>query len=328
MTKTGTLIREFQNAKGDNMESWHSYPKVYNLGHPAIAELLKDDVIAEEKVDGSQFSFGLFDHPEEGEVIRCRSKGAQLNIVAPDKMFQRAVDTVTSLRPLLHKGWTYRCEYLQKPKHNSLAYDRVPEKHLIVFDVNPAYETYLPYGEKRTEAERIGLECVALLTSGTITDAAEVREFLERTSALGGQPIEGVVIKNYTRFGRDAKALMGKFVSEKFKEIHAGEWKKSNPKQGDILERLIEKYKTPARWEKSYQHLREAGKIEYAAKDIGQIMKEVPEDILEECREAIKGELFNWAWSHIRRGVTGGLPQWYKEKLLERQLNAPEEESE
>ena len=37
-----------------------SYPKIYSLGHAAILDLLDGRVIVEEKVDGSQFSFGLF----------------------------------------------------------------------------------------------------------------------------------------------------------------------------------------------------------------------------------------------------------------------------
>lgn len=38
-----------------------SYPKIYALGHKAIEELLHDDVCVQEKVDGSQISFGLLD---------------------------------------------------------------------------------------------------------------------------------------------------------------------------------------------------------------------------------------------------------------------------
>ena len=38
-----------------------------------------------------------------------------------------------------------------------------------------------------------------------------LRELLQTTSVLGGQKIEGVVVKSYLRF--DKKALMAKFVS-------------------------------------------------------------------------------------------------------------------
>ncbi len=71
----------------------------------------------EEKVDGSQFSFGIFN----GE-IKCRSKGAQLVIDAPEKMFIPAVNVVRELAPLLKDGWTYRGEFLGRPKHNTLCY--------------------------------------------------------------------------------------------------------------------------------------------------------------------------------------------------------------
>lgn len=44
------------------MDSFHSYPAVFNLGHKAIESLLTSGpVIVEEKIDGSQFSFGVDD---------------------------------------------------------------------------------------------------------------------------------------------------------------------------------------------------------------------------------------------------------------------------
>ncbi len=135
--------------------SYHSYPKVHALGHRGIAEILQEPVIVEEKVDGSQFSFGVFD----GE-LKCRSKGQQLIIDAPEKLFNHAVATSIELAPILRDGWTYRCEYLQKPKHNTISYSRVPEKHLIVFDVNSGHEHYLSRDEKVAEAARIGNDIV------------------------------------------------------------------------------------------------------------------------------------------------------------------------
>jgi len=134
------------------MNSWHGYPSLYNLGRRAIERLLKVPVNVEEKVDGSQFSFGV---TEAGE-IKVRSKGAQLNVVAPEKMFARAIDVVKELAPSLTPGWTYRAEYLAKSKHNSLMYSRVPVKHLIVFDVCVGEEAYLSYGDKAADAGRIG----------------------------------------------------------------------------------------------------------------------------------------------------------------------------
>ena len=33
--------------------------------------------------------------------------------------------------------------------------------------------------------------------------------------------------------------------------------------------------------------------------------------------EEIKEKLFNHFWQQIQRGITAGLPEWYKQKLLE-----------
>jgi hypothetical protein len=303
--------------------SWHSYPSIYALGHKHLEELLLDPVIVEEKIDGSQFSFGVFDIDGRRE-LKCRSKGAQLNILAPDAMFKRGVEVVQGLADKLTPGWTYRGEYLAKPKHNALAYDRIPKDHIILFDINTGEESYLSYSQKEEEAARIGLEVVPLMHLGVIQDVQHFRSFLDTVSCLGGQKIEGVVIKNYLRFGRDKKALLGKFVSEAFKETHAREWKAANPNRADVVQCLIASLKTDARWHKAVQHLREAGQLEDSPKDIGLLMKEVPIDVENEEVEFIKDKLFDWAWPQIRRGITAGLPEWYKERLLERQFSTAE----
>lgn len=314
------------------MDSYHSYPKIYQLGHAYLSELLFDEVLVEEKLDGSQFSFGKFaisplDFAIRADIppqfIRCRSKGAEIHVDAPEKMFVEAVRSVQNVFPLLREGWTYRAEYLAKPKHNVLAYNRVPNGHLIIFDINTGNETYLSYEEKKAEAERLGFEVVPKLYQGKIESAEFFRDLLDRESILGGQKIEGVVVKNYSRFGRDKKALMGKFVAEAFKEIHNADWKDRNPGQADILTRLVEKYKTPARWNKAIQHLREAGQLEDSPKDIGKLIQETEGDILKECEDEIKSDLWHWAWSHVRRGCTHGLPEWYKEILLKKQFENP-----
>lgn len=305
------------------MTSWHSFPSIYNLGHRAVADLLQYPHVIEEKVDGSQFSFGVFQLPEDPTQydLRIRSKGATMLVDAPEKMFIKAAETVKQLCEHLHVGWTYRGEYLAKPKHNALAYDRVPNGHIILFDVNTDEETWLSPVEKRAEAERLGLETVPVLAIDTIggkTSLEDLRTILDETiSILGGQHIEGVVVKPLIPlFGRDKKTLMGKFVSERFKEVHNKEWKKSNPTHRDILERLAETYTSPARWNKAIQHLREAGQLEQSPRDIGKLVREVPNDIKQEAEADIKDILFAWAWPHISRAVIRGLPEHYKNELL------------
>lgn len=304
----------------------NSYGKIYNVGHASLMgpqSLLDGEVVVEEKADGSQFSWGIID----GELC-ARSNGSQLNLDAPEKMFTKAVETIKKLEPLLKHGWVYRSEFLQKPKHNALCYDRVPKDHLIIFDICRGQENYLSYKDKCVEAKVLGLEVVPLLYygDGAKLDMSKFKELLDRTSVLGGAKIEGVVIKNYSRFSRDGHVLMGKHVSEAFKEVHKKEWKESNPTNKDILMNLIAEYKSKARWQKSILHMEEQGILTHSPKDIGLLIKETQKDIELECVEEIKDKLWNWAKSHVLRGSINGLPEYYKEKLLERQVEEQAEQ--
>ena len=311
------------------MSSWGSYPSIYNMGHKAIQELLNGPVNVEEKIDGSQFSFGLVEaspvdvvyreDPVLGPLaLKLRSKGAVMHIDAPEKMFALGGATVRELGPLLHPGWTYRGEFLAKPKHNSLTYDRTPKQNVILFDVSTGDQEYLGYDEKMAEANRLGLEVVPLLFQGYIDNIEEFRKFLQTTSCLGGQLIEGVVIKpaNYDQFGVDKKVLLGKLVSEQFREAHSKSWRIDNPTTKDIIGKIGDTYTTTARWQKAIIHLRERGLINDDVSDIGLIIREVPEDIKKEHEDEIKSVLFSHFWPQIRRLTTRGLPDWYKQSIL------------
>lgn len=300
-----------------------SYPKVYGLGHAAIKDIFLDPVLVEEKVDGSQFSFAVL-----GGVLHMRSKGATVydeseggRVGEGGGMFSAAVDYVESIRPHLLNGYIYRCEYLNKPKHNTLKYARTPENWLILFDVEVFPEhSFLDVGERNEEAFRLGLEPIPFYDGVDVHSAADIDELLDQESFLGGPKIEGVVLKNHSRFGRDGKFLAAKYVSEAFKEKHGKEWKASNPKSKDIIQTISEDLRTEARWEKAIQHMRERGELTNTPRDIGPLMKEIVEDVKAECEDAIREALFKWAWRDIARQVGRGAPEWYKRRLMEAQF--------
>lgn len=288
-----------------------------------MTDLFLDQVLVEEKVDGSQFSFGTYYPKIDGKggprTLRVRSKNQEMQVGSPEKLFERAVETARRLEDLLHPGWTYRAEYLSKPKHNTLAYSRVPEANLIIFDICTGHEEYLLYDAKVEECNRLGLEVVPRLFEGKVTSYEQFKEFLNRESILGGTTVEGVVVKNYFRFGRDKRILIGKYVAEGFKEKNEGNWKKENPTQSDIIVKIADVYRAEARWEKVIQHLRDAGKLDESPKDIGLLIKELGLDVEKDSADDIKDMLFAWAWPHIRRRLTAGFPEWYKDRLAKSQ---------
>lgn len=293
--------------------SWHAYPKVWALGHRAIQDILKGPVLCQEKIDGSQISWGVF-----GGVLRIRSRGTELVLDAPDKMFQVAVDELRTRQHLLEDGWTYRGEFLRGPHHNALAYDRVPKGHIALFDINYGEESYAAYAIVRDQANLLGFDVVPLIYEGMIDDPQQIHAMLDRVSILGGAKIEGVVVKRYDLWTAEGKAAMGKYVSEAFKEVHKQTWTTSNPKAGDILQMLCTQYHAEARWEKAVQHLRDTGQLQDDPHDIGPLIKAVQRDLVEECEPEIKDTLWKWASAHVLRSATAGLPEWYKAQLLER----------
>lgn len=297
-----------------------SYSSIFALGHRALGtDFLSGPVVVEEKLDGSQLS-AMVD--ADGELV-MRSKGADIIIDNPPAMFKAGVDAFLELATEMVPGWVYRGEYLQKPKHNTLAYARVPAKHVIIFDIDRGGQDYLDPDEKRTEAGRLGLEVVPTFFEGRVESLDALKALLERESCLGGAKPEGFVLKRYDAFGEDKKTLMAKYVTEAFKEVHGGEWRKANPKSGDIIQSIIESFKTEARWQKAVQHLRERGVLTDSPKDIGALMREVAEDVSKEAQTDIRDTLFKYAWPHIHRGITAGVPQWYKDQLARRAF-APE----
>ena len=291
-----------------------SYSQINTLGHRYVQNITNGRFIVEEKVDGSQFSFCR----RRDGTVEFRSKGA---VVYPEDagMFQKACLAVLRVRDQLNFDWIYRGEYLQKPKHNVLAYDRIPRNHIAIFDIEMEPGVFMCPANKYTEANLLGFDCVPYFGGGTTPETAVsiIDESMQQTSFLGGQKVEGVVIKNYDQFGPDKKFMIAKVVSAQFKEIHRHEWKQENPSKSDIVAMLVAGLRTPARWNKSIQHLREAGVLLDAPQDIGLLLKEIKTDIEREAADEIKERLFKHFWPQISRGVTMGFPEYYKGKLNE-----------
>lgn len=304
----------------------HSYSSIYALGHPAIKDLLTVPVIVEEKIDGSQFSF-----MRVGQDVYFRSKSAEVHPETTDKLFKNAVQYVLSVKDKLVENWVYRGEAVCSERQNVLKYNRPANGFIYLYDIETSpYNFLLPtdkydstHGGKEVIAAALGMEPCIRLFEGNLTDLDIINNLLSKESCLGGPKIEGVVIKprDYQLFGRDKKVLMGKYVSEEFKEIHRREWRGSNPTKGDVIQVLASALTSEARWNKAIQHLREAGELESSPRDIGKLIREIQEDTKKEAEELVKDRLWKWAWPQLQRKVSAGFPEYYKKKLMENQFN-------
>lgn len=297
-----------------------AYPKIFHIGERYIPNLLKDNIEITEKVDGSQFSFGK---DSNGELC-MRSKGQDLSHVDYQNfpaMFKDAYNQVMRMTCLdAVKDTFFYCEYLNKPKHNVLKYDRVPRNNLYLFAVLKRGEFVSDTIELFQWADLLEIERPNVLALGNVVAMSPdffVNDFLELDSVLGGTKIEGIVIKNYHYPAQVGDLIIpisaGKFVSEVFKEKHQKDWS-TMIRQGGI-QAFIEGFRAEARWNKAIQHLAEQGQILGSPKDIGSIIKEVHKDILEEETDYIKESLFSMIKGDIMRKSIAGLPEWYKMKL-------------
>lgn len=311
----------------ESNSSWHSYSSIFNIGHAAAKPLTQttEKVFVQEKIDGSQFSFGVF----SGE-LRVRSKGVVMDPDVPASMFTKAIAAVRSVQDKLVEGWTYRGEFLSKPKHNVLPYGREPKNNIVLFDIEHADCAFLSPFNVEEEALRLRMDYAPIFYSGMGCDLthAMLLSYLDKTSILGKCPIEGVVIKplEYNIFGADKKVLMAKYVSEAFKEKHIGEIKneKANSTLEGIANQLVLQYATPQRWRKAIQHLKENNQLSFEPKDIPIVMKEVIEDIEKDSVEEIKDYIYSRINKKLHRGFTCGVPEYYKKYLLERQFENEE----
>ena len=70
-----------------------AFPKIIALGGVGIGSIFDEEVEITEKLDGSQFGFGIVD-----DTLVVRSKGKEQDLDNPDKMFIEGVEYVRSIQ--------------------------------------------------------------------------------------------------------------------------------------------------------------------------------------------------------------------------------------
>lgn len=261
----------------------------------------------------SQFGLGI---NEDGELV-MRSHH---QVISPENcpdMFRGAVDYVCSLDLNWVSPNTYfYCEVLCKPKHNTIAYGRVPLNHLVLFDASSP-DGWFDRKHLGEFEMRLGIDLVPELYRGFV-NVETLRILLSTPSFLGGSIVEGVVVKNYHETvapGGRMQPLFVKLVNEQFKEQNKVDFKDRTLR--GTVEAYVASFQNEARWMKAVQHLRDQGLLQGEPRDIGSLVKEIDRDIKDEEEDNIKDALYKLCIHEILRKAKNGLPEWYKAKLIE-----------
>jgi hypothetical protein len=298
------------------MKTLSHYPKALTLGSAMTSKIFDGSVIVQEKVDGSQFRFGK---NEDGEILFGSHRQNWPDVGCVDGMFKPAVQYLSGLTDVLAavpNDTYFFAEYLSKPKHNTLSYQRTPTNNLVLFDclINGSWADR---DSLKNVALSFGIDLIPELGLGTDFSVDDLRPLHDRESYLGGEKVEGVVIKNYGKsilLGGQVMPLFVKFVRSGFKEQNDVNFRATNPK--DNLADYILSFRAEPRWIKAVQHLREDGTLTDSPKDIGPLIREIKHDIRTEESASIKDALYKFFIDEIVRRSTGGFPEWYKEQLI------------
>ena len=293
-----------------------NYGKILAVGNEYISDIFKGDVEITEKYDGSFTAMGC---TTDNHIV-IRSKGKELFYDDHEKMFDKFIDFVADHEETLLKypGTYFYGEFLNKNKHNALAYNSVPKNNIALFGVYKEGVGYCKtYEELEKWAHLLDLEPVPLLYYGKIESKEQLDKFLTTQSVLGGQLIEGVVVKNYEQtllVGGKISPQFGKLVRPEFKEKLNKTWTSGK----DKVQEFIDSFRTEARWKKAIQHLKEKGELKNDPRDIGKLLVEIKNDIVLEEEEEIKLGLYKLFKGRILRKSISGFPEKYKEWLAEK----------
>jgi hypothetical protein len=278
--------------------------------------MFKGEVEVTEKIDGSQFVFGM---DEEGKFV-CRSKGQLIDMEHPG-MFALAVEQAKRIfSESIYTGCSklyFYTEFLMKPKHNKLCYHRVPLNNLYLFAVWN-YNSWESIGSVIGNATCMNIEPPNVIATAKEMSVASIEialnTFFELDSILGGCKIEGVVFKNYTQVNRNNDIACCKAVRPEFREIVSAK----KVKNDNNIENFLNSFKTEARWNKAIQHLRDKGLLADTPKDIGMVIAETLRDLEEEYGVMIKDFLYKHFMREIKQRTIKGLPEYYIKKLGEK----------
>lgn len=296
----------------------------------------------EEKYDGSQLGFRL-----ECNKLCYYNKNHPISISS--SAFNKTVVMLDPIAEKCNPNYIYYGEAISRVKHNVNVYNRTPRYFFVLFDVyNTKSQSFLLPDEKKKEADRLGLECAALLYANTDLiiscqtrepDTLPKTEVLSRktvepvdickdllnkmvsgeiTSSLGGMP-EGVVVKwyNYYKKGKFINRRF-KYVMDSFKERQKVKQPKATRTVTEFLQYIGSQFNVEARFRKAYQHLLERSELtDNAEENLRLLIAESNADLLKEYGTELKSYIWSEIMTDVKKYARSNLAAWYRENIGE-----------
>ena len=292
------------------------YPKIFKEYNIEIANM-GGNVIVQEKIDGSQYKVRI----DQNQKVTIGSKNV-------DDIKCGMIKEAIEKSNLRGNGFdlTIYGEFLSKPKHNVLHYERVPKNNFIVFDIyDHYYNCYLKQSVIKhvLNSYNLDFEVVPTYYEGSHADI-KPEDYMSKKSILGKSEIEGIVIKSYEQLHDDKRFpalkgmfMMKKIVSDNFREVK----QRPKNKQMDSIYDVFDEYRTTGRWNKIIQQGKEQGLLKNYMGDMPILIGLLVKDVGTEDKETIKEKLWEHAVKKMSKKLSEGLPQYY-EKYLSEQSNA------
>eukprot|EP01113_Clastostelium_recurvatum_P045229 TRINITY_DN7743_c0_g1_i2.p1 TRINITY_DN7743_c0_g1~~TRINITY_DN7743_c0_g1_i2.p1 ORF type:complete len:360 (-),score=96.25 TRINITY_DN7743_c0_g1_i2:9-1025(-) len=312
-----------------------TYPKIKHYKPKWLSMFGAGEVVVQSKIDGSNVSFQRL---PSGEIyFMSRTIALVPSSEDMDRIFNKFVEEINSIADLLEVRYIYRGEYLSANRHNVLYYDQLPRHHVVLFDIQDAdMKKYLGVDVVLSEGARLGLDVVPILYRG-VADSNEFKDILRimldqktRYSHVAGSPtpflgdqFEGVVIKSYLIMDKEAPSMC-KMICSEFRESAPGPGSGGWLQGPGITSQLGDLYNSPMRYQKAFQHARDAGLLRHTVEDIPLLAEETKRDIIEEELDEIKDAL----WASEERNISKAKKanpdtvEEIKNDLWERQKNA------
>lgn len=313
------------------------YPKisVLDLDSKRQWNEVNKDWYIQEKVDGSQLSVSI---NKDGSLTFWNKNKA---ISDQAKVFAKACSMIKAIQDKLNPEYRYHGEAVCCRRHGIVHYATVPPYYWILYDIQvEATRKYLSVDEMEAEAKRIGLAFVQRLYQNSdaaiqpipiVQDLIDKIERGELTSTLGGNSIEGVVLKHHNFVSdKGITATKQKFVSSQFKERHASGVGKSdrNMNPDEFLDMLGSQFNTAPRFTKAIQHLKEADKFQPKPNEMFKISQELDSDLEAECKALIQEFLWVEFSPKIFAASRKNLKEWYENFLKEEAVREEERRNE